>query len=321
MKNYLCIFVLISAIIFSCINSALIKEGCTDGIYLWYNSIIPILLPFMMLTGIIINIIRSMHISKYLAFAISLTIGLLCGFPTGTMIITFFFENNTLSRRDAQLLLPLCNNASPMFIIGYVHAMFIAETLPTHILIALIYLPQIACTAILFYASYIHQNYNSHIQAETITHSMQIRGVNEKHKLYSQNEAAVTISKNATTSKQTDDQSMMIRCITNITVIGIYISIFSIISAIICRYIPGITAHIVTSFLEISNGIQEISALNMPANIKTALTISLTSFGGLSAIFQSHDMIKSSGLSFIKYILCKSVFGIICYITSYAYMT
>lgn len=186
MKNYLCIFVLISAIIFSCINSALIKEECTDGIYLWYNSIIPILLPFMMLTGIIINIIRSMHISKYLAFAISLTIGLLCGFPTGTMIITFFFENNTLSRRDAQLLLPLCNNASPMFIIGYVHAMFIAETLPIHILIALIYLPQIACTAILFYASYIHQNYNSHIQAETITHSMQIRGVNEKHKLYSQ---------------------------------------------------------------------------------------------------------------------------------------
>lgn len=299
MKNYLCIAVLISAIIFACINSALIKEGCADGIYLWYNSIVPLLLPFMLLTGIIISLIRSMRISKQLAFMISLTIGLLCGFPTGTMIITFFYENQTLSKRDAQLLLPLCNNVSPMFLIGYVHSTFIKDTLPLYILIALIYLPQMIGTAILYCTShYMHRDHNPCLQPE----------------------AAATASAISSTAQQPDDQSMLVRCITNITVIGIYMAVFSIISAILCRYIPGTATQIATSFLEISNGIQEISFLNLSAKIKTALMISLTSFGGLSAIFQSRDMIRSSGLSFIKYILCKSGCGIICYVITYAYL-
>ncbi len=305
MKNYLCIAILISAIIFSCINSALIKEGCADGIYLWYNSIVPILLPFMLLTGIIISLIRSMRISRQLAFMISLAIGLLCGFPTGTMIITFFYEKQTLSKRDAQLLLPLCNNVSPMFLIGYVHSTFIKGTLPLYILIALIYLPQIICTAILYCVSYMHRDHNLCLQPETAATASEIQAAS---------------SKIPATVQQPDDQSMLVRCITNITVIGIYMAIFSIISAVLCRYIPGTVTQIATSFLEISNGIQEISAIDVPSKIKTALMISLTSFGGLSAIFQSRDTIRSSGLSFIKYILCKSGCGIICYVITYAYL-
>lgn len=298
MKNYLCIAILISAIIFACINSALIKEGCADGIYLWYNSIVPILLPFMLLTGIIISLIRSMRISRHLAFMISLAIGLLCGFPTGTMIITFFYENQTLSKRDAQLLLPLCNNVSPMFLIGYVHSTFIKGTLPLYILIALIYLPQIICTAILYCVSYMRRDHNLCLQPET----------------------AATASEIPATLQQPSDQSMLVRCITNITVIGIYMAIFSIISAVLCMYIPGTVTQIATSYLEISNGIQDISTIEVPTKIKTALMISLTSFGGLSAIFQSRDMIRSSGLSFIKYILGKSGCGIICYIITYIYL-
>ena len=312
MKNYLCIAILISAIIFACINSALIKEGCADGIYLWYNSIVPILLPFMLLTGIIINLIRSIHISRQLAFMISLAIGLLCGFPTGTMIITFFYENQTLSRRDAQHLLPLCNNVSPMFLIGYVYSTFVKYTLPLYILIALIYLPQIICTAILYCASYMRRDHNLCLQPEKAATASEIPAA--------ASEIPATSSEIPATLQQPSDQSMLVRCITNSTVIGIYMAIFSIISAILCRYIPGTVTQIATSFLEISNGIQEISTIDVPTKIKTALMISLTSFGGLSAIFQSRDMIRSSGLSFIKYILGKSGCGIICYIITYIYL-
>ena len=148
MKNVCYIILTASIIIFACLNSDIIRSGCTQGLQLWYSSIVPILLPFMLLTGVITSFLRSIQVSKCCAYAIIFIIGLLCGFPTGTIIIAFFYRKRVISENVCQSLLPMCNNISPMFLYNYIYRDHLMEYISFARLIEAVYLPQIIYTVI-----------------------------------------------------------------------------------------------------------------------------------------------------------------------------
>ena len=148
MKNVCYIILTASIIIFACLNSDIIRSGCTRGLQLWYSSIVPILLPFMLLTGVITSFLRSIQVSKCCAYAIIFIIGLLCGFPTGTIIIAFFYRKRIISENVCQSLLPMCNNISPMFLYNYIYRDHLMEYISFARLIEAVYLPQIIYTVI-----------------------------------------------------------------------------------------------------------------------------------------------------------------------------
>ena len=148
MKNVCYIILTASIIIFACLNSDIIRSGCTQGLQLWYSSIVPILLPFMLLTGVITSFLRSIQVSKCCAYAIIFIIGLLCGFPTGTIIIAFFYRKRIISENVCQSLLPMCNNISPMFLYNYIYRDHLMEYISFARLIEAVYLPQIIYTVI-----------------------------------------------------------------------------------------------------------------------------------------------------------------------------
>lgn len=59
-------------------------------------------------------------------------------------------QNQVISKDFAHAIMPLCNNISPMFLMGYVCNRYLNGQINTITVLAVIYLPQI-CYAILYY--------------------------------------------------------------------------------------------------------------------------------------------------------------------------
>jgi hypothetical protein len=72
---------------------------------------------------------------------------------------------------------------------------------------------------------------------------------------------------------------------------------------------------VLLSSIEITRGIELITGLNLYSTQKiTALVLALTSFGGISSILQTKQVIQNSGLSLKKYIIVKLMCGCLSYI-------
>ena len=107
-------------------------QGASSGILLWFNTVLPTLLPFIILSNLLLRtpaidwianftapfMCRFFHVSSYGAFAI-LT-GFLCGYPMGSKVTADLLKHNYISKNEGQYLLSFCNNTSPMFIISYI---------------------------------------------------------------------------------------------------------------------------------------------------------------------------------------------------------
>ena len=106
-------------------------EGARNGLLLWAYTVLPALLPFMIITGIIaaLDIVNLavrpffpllsgfFHFSQPACF-VFLT-GLLCGYPMGAKMDRDLLERDQITPTEAKYLLAICNHPSPMFLTGY----------------------------------------------------------------------------------------------------------------------------------------------------------------------------------------------------------
>jgi len=105
-----------------------VRNGAGNGLLLWFNVLLPTLLPFMILS----DLIRRLHIvdsvcnrislrtGRNLYFLYPLLLGLLCGLPLGAKLTAEAVRSEQLTRKQGQFLLAVCNNSSTMFLMGYV---------------------------------------------------------------------------------------------------------------------------------------------------------------------------------------------------------
>lgn len=111
---------------------ALALEYASTGLNLWFTRMVPTLLPFMILSGIMIRMdltesfVRLLHPLLHFLFGSSengsytIIMGFLCGFPMGARIIGELYENGKLSREESSRLLSFCNNIGPIYFLSYV---------------------------------------------------------------------------------------------------------------------------------------------------------------------------------------------------------
>lgn len=280
MKKIISLISIITVIVCACVFSEHIISGCAAGLFLWYSSVLPVILPFMLITALISDYIKKLDMSGWSTYAVILTVGLLCGFPTGTMIITSFCRDGHISGGRAQLLLPLCNNVSSMFLWGYIYRSFLSELLSLGHTLLLLYVPQLLYTAALL----------------ILQRPAGKSGASEK--------CALPVA---------GDSDMLSGVIRSAAGVGVYMSIFSVFIRLIISLVPNDEAYIASAFFEISQGVSMLSSMPISTQQKTALILSLTSFGGLSAIYQSHAFIREAGLSFFRYICGKCICAALCY--------
>ncbi len=111
---------------------ALSLEYASTGLNLWLTKMVPTLLPFMILSGIMIRMnltegfVSLLHPLLHRIFGTSkngsytIIMGFLCGFPMGARIVGELYEAGKLSHKEASRLLYFCNNIGPIYFLSYV---------------------------------------------------------------------------------------------------------------------------------------------------------------------------------------------------------
>lgn len=94
-----------------------IMQGVEQALTICAFSIIPSLFLFLVLSDWIVSILLSENRIPSVKYTIFL-LGALCGFPTGAVVCDRLYQAGTLSEKDVNRMLPICNNVSPAFALG-----------------------------------------------------------------------------------------------------------------------------------------------------------------------------------------------------------
>lgn len=294
MKKISTLFFLCFLFSFLLIFPAQSLEASKTALLLWFDTLLPTLLPFLILSQLIlktsvINIVQKIlgpvfrnlfHCSDHGAFCV--LCGFLCGYPVGARLISLQIKEENLSITEGQYLLSFCNNVSPMFCISYgiTHAIGSEQILP--------YLFIIYGSALLF--------------------GFLTRPENQPAK-------GIVVKKQTSTAEnifQLIDVCIIDSFYIMIKLCG-YLMLFSIISTGLLMPLPDNMTYaptIITSFLELTDGLSRISEL--PKGIfRSAISVAALTFGGMCCIFQTNSVITGTGLSLKKYILHKAMIAVI----------
>lgn len=269
-------------------------QGSCNGLLLWFNTVLPTLLPFIILTNLIIRIDavhyltflfspilqRLFSISEYGCY--SMMIGFLCGYPMGAKVTADLLKEQYISLEEGQYLLAVCNNVSPMFFISYVVIQSLQLPQYRVPLLFILYFPP------LLYAFLARKKSCASTTKQTGLLSRQ--------------------SKNVKIQFEMIDTCIMDGFET-ITKLGGYIILFSIIAKMVTA-LPStatITENIIIGIIEITNGVHKIAVSDSSIQEKVMLMTTLTAFGGLSCIAQTKSMIQNTALSIKRYLYSKLV--------------
>ena len=114
MKKF--VFTLLCCILFLffiCFPHAAVSAS-KQGLQLWFTQILPTLLPFCVLSYVIL---RSEILPKKFSTCYIVLCGFLFGFPIGCKLTADFYSSNYISREKASALCCFTNNLSPVFVI------------------------------------------------------------------------------------------------------------------------------------------------------------------------------------------------------------
>ena len=286
-------------------------QGAKQGLLLWFHTVLPTLLPFIILSNLIIGLNIASYISKLLypifrtLFGVNLhgcypiLIGFLSGIPVGAKSVADLVKEEKITTHEGQFLLGFCNNASPMFIMSFIAISQLNKPELRMILLLVLYLSAILSSLLYFRlikpnpykAAALHKNIVS------------------------------TFSLSETpTSRKKFQFAIVDTAIMNgfevITKVGGYIILFSIPATIMTNLMKdtNLGTLLIIGLLEITTGIHVIASTQIAIGTKIILITVLTAFGGLSGLAQTNSVIQDTNLSIISYLKVKLLQVIIAFL-------
>ncbi len=266
--------------------------GTQNGLLLWYQTLVPSLLPFILITNALsetnayesaISLFKKKNPGRIYEI-IAILLGNLCGYPIGGKILNDFVNRGCIPANKANRLIALSSQTSPMFLLGYVYTHIMNRELPLYIFIISIYLP-----VFVYYMLFcIFTN-------------------NQSGRLY------------CASIKKIQIKDTFLHTVEIMVIIGVYVIIFSILISILqplCKYTM---TNILLSFLEITTGLNLLSSISLSESLRLSLICALSAFGGLCSSMQVQSVIDYSTSTLKKYLLDKCILsaGTFCIIYLY----
>ena len=95
-------------------------SGAETGIALFIKTLLPYLLPYIILTQWLLKATTSHTTHASTRFLKAYILGAFGGFPVGAVTITEIVRRGELETKQASFLLGICHAPGPMFVIGYI---------------------------------------------------------------------------------------------------------------------------------------------------------------------------------------------------------
>lgn len=341
--SLLCCLLLL--ILLLCFPSICLR-GARSGLLLWFETILPILFPFM----ITIRLFEELHLTSVInrllsplicrlfsvspAASFTIVSGFLCGFPLGAKSCAERVADGSLSKAEGQYLLSFCNQVSPSFLLGYITIVLLDKEGFSFFLLSVL---SAVLTGRLLYHSYYHKTFqracpSSFRKSSTYAHKASSKPspahLSEAASKPCDTQAAKepAPSSAAPTLLQLFDRNIL-SCAELLVRVGGFMILFSILSQLafhavlaLSGKIPAVLRSVLLFFcgtLEVTQGTSFVNEaitrrlICLPflslEQTKTVLILILTSFGGFSAIAQTQSVISKSGLSIRQYFIARLV--------------
>lgn len=284
------------------------KYYAFTGLNIWYQHMLPALLPFMILSGLMIDLKLDGYIIKPFKFVIrplfqisdagiyTLFMGFLCGFPMGAKIAAMEYREGNISQKEAEYLLCFCNNFGPAYFFSFICNNIYSQKLMLSGLFVLYGLP-------LLYGLFLrHSIYKN----EDFCSQNAIRN-NKKSKM------GISIKNMITYTN-----SNIIKSLSQIGLLGGYMILCNMLMSAVTVFInhlpslitPVSTKRLETFFycvLEISGGILSLKSLNLSETVSFITAHAALAFNGLSCHLQTFHLISDCPFSRKKYMLHKMI--------------
>lgn len=291
MKKLLFPFILLLFLFFLLLFPSLTFSYAKTGLMLWFYTLLPSLLPFMILSNICIKTrvldklfeapvkLWKKLFSLSPSGAYALCMGVFCGYPMGAKITADLYREQRISKEEACYLLSFACFPGPSFLSSYLCiGLFQNQTLifPTYLTI---YSSGFLCSLI-------------------------FRPKKNKESCY-QPKNKKEISTSESFGKILDISIM--NGFETITKLGGYILIFSIVQGILNKALhtmPDIS-YFLQGITEMTTG--NAALINAPWGFTTIypLVLAFTSFGGLSVAAQTKSMLTGTDLPILPYLKGK----------------
>lgn len=288
----ICFFVIMTCCILT--HSSLSLAYAALGLGLWYEKMVPVLLPFMILSGSLIrlglvnSLIRPVKPLFGRIFRLSepgiyvILMGFLCGFPMGARTISDFRNRQELSVDEGQYLLAFCNNLGPVYFLGFVLPL-LQRTLVLPYVFGMYGIPLLYGIFLRYsvYRSRLPENADSFLETD---------------KAAKLSEPASSDNASALSLPDALDDAITVAG-KSILQLGGYMIFFNLLNLLPRLLLPGSFRY--APLLEISGGLKLLGG-RFPL-----YTLLLLPFGGLSCIAQTGSCIRNTGLSLRSYVLHK----------------
>ena len=272
-KKYVFSYMLAMLLLFLLSEPGVAIEGARFGLMLWANRLLPSLLPFLILTQLLLQsgyldaITRKLGI-PYAHFV--LLAGTLFGFPMGCKLTADLRAKGRLCTQEASLLMVVSNHMSPAFVGGYI----LTETLGMPALIPGTYLILYA-PAVCFGLWRLRR-----IQKRTPGHRDTAKKSTPELRLnFAVFDAAIMNS-----------FETMLK-------LGGYVMLFAILTAMCGHFLADLPAFctLTAGVLEVTGAVSAINGFFADAYPKYVAILAATAFGGCSGIAQTASLIRPQG--------------------------
>ena len=273
---YTLLFIVLTVLILT--HSPISMTFAMHAMTLWYSKMVPSLLPFMILSGIMIrmnlteNCVKLIHPLFRLLFrcrknlSYGILTGFLCGFPMGARVTAELYNSGKITKREADYLLAFCNNIGPVYFCSFVLPLLgLRLTLP-----------------------YLFGMYGLPMLYGILLRCTAYRDIPEK-------ESSITGKERQKSALLDVLDDAVHTSIESIIMLCGYMILFNLLNIIPHFVLPAYSSY-AAPLLEITGG---LGLLGRSAPLYSLLTLA---FGGMSCIAQTYHMIQNTDLSLKSYV-------------------
>lgn len=285
-KNYITILSM-TIMLIMILNPQEIITAAKEALILCFNVIIPAIYPFLIVSSIFVSssdesFFRFAGSAMRSIFGISAVgaaafiPGILCGYPVGASCACKLYENNRISKSEAESLVAFSNNSGPLFIIGSVGCGILKNV---RLGISL-YIIHVICAIL---CGIVLKPYN----IQTVRFS----------------KVSTTPRKASAFTDSVCDSTMSI-----LKICGFVVA-FAIINKLIepiMLLFPPIATGAAAAFLELTNGVNIINVKIGGEELKLALISGAIGWSGMSVHMQVKSIVSAHKLSLKKYYFSKA---------------
>lgn len=256
------------------LNKSLISKTIITSFGIWFNTLVPSMFPMFILSDILINYDFTQYIPKKIVNLVSkifnisssavliIFLSMISGFPTNAINIKNAYDNNIISRKEAEHLLLFNHFANPLFVLETVGVFYLKNN-KYGIIILIAHILSNIIIGILF------RNKN-HYSIDNY------------------------ISKNSKSQSFGSVLSNSIKkTINSLLMISGTVTLFLILSTLIINVfnLNNYLSTLIQGILEMTMSIASLSLLNVGDIIKVVITTMIISFGGLSIHLQVYSVL------------------------------